>query len=166
MNARTLFLIALVAGLATVACQVSAAGAGSLSEKEMAALKSVVEPYEAAMTAMDWAAVAAFYTEDALRMPPNADIQKGRAAIEKGLGAMPGKVIEFSLELKEIDGHDGMAYSWGTYAITLDVEGKPDPVSDNGKWLNISRKQKDGSWLISRSIWNSNVPLPGKEPEK
>jgi len=165
MSKSSMLLIAVVIGIAITACQISIAEAGSLSEKEVAAIKSVTEPYTTAMIANDWAAVAAFYTEDAVRMPPNELLQTGRAAIQADLESLPGKVTDFSLKVMEVDGHEGMAYVRGSFSITHLMEGVPDPVSDTGKWLNISRKQADGSWLIAISIWNSDEPLPGMAPE-
>lgn len=99
MSKSSMLLIAVVIGIAITACQISIAEAGSLSEKEVAAIKSVTEPYTTAMMASDWAAVAAFYTEDAVRMPPNELLQTGRAAIQADLETFPGKVTDFSLKV-------------------------------------------------------------------
>ena len=39
------------------------------------------------------------------------------------------------------------------------------PIQDHGKFIEIRRKQPDGSWLISRDIFNSDLPLPSAEGE-
>jgi ketosteroid isomerase-like protein len=38
-------------------------------------------------------------------------------------------------------------------------------VSDTGKYVEIWRKEPDGSWLIDQVIWNSDLPLAAPEPE-
>jgi ketosteroid isomerase-like protein len=34
------------------------------------------------------------------------------------------------------------------------------PISVNGKYLWLYRRQPDGSWKQSRVMWNSSDPLP------
>ncbi len=38
-------------------------------------------------------------------------------------------------------------------------------VSDTGKYVEIWRKEPDGSWLIDQVIRNSDLPLVAPEPE-
>ena len=35
-----------------------------------------------------------------------------------------------------------------------------EPVTDNGKYLDIWQKQADGSWKVKADIWNSNLTPP------
>jgi hypothetical protein len=69
--------------LLLVALLVSCAPQGpqSLSDADVAAIRASVEAWEEAFNAHDWAAVAAFYTEDAVMMAPNTPAVKGRAAV-------------------------------------------------------------------------------------
>jgi ketosteroid isomerase-like protein len=50
-----------------------------------------------------------------------------------------------------------LAYVSGTYEETMtDASGKPG--KDRGKYLEIFRKQTDGTWKCIRDIWNSDLP--------
>jgi len=37
------------------------------------------------------------------------------------------------------------------------------PIEDRGKYLTIWRKQADGSWMVHRGTFNSDLPLPAPE---
>ncbi len=36
------------------------------------------------------------------------------------------------------------------------------PISDVGKFVEIFKRQADGSWKIHVTIWNSDKPPPGQ----
>jgi hypothetical protein len=40
------------------------------------------------------------------------------------------------------------------------IPGAPAPFDEQGKFLQIYRKQSDGSWKMTREIYNSDLPLP------
>jgi ketosteroid isomerase-like protein len=56
----------------------------------------------------------------------------------------------------EVEGYGDVAYVIGRYAMTLEPEGASEPVDDEGKYIEIRRKQPDGGWLMSRDIFNSD----------
>jgi len=57
-----------------------------------------------------------------------------------------------------------LAYLSGTYELTLnDASGKP--VKDRGKYVEVWKKQADGTWKATVDIWNSDLPAPAP-PEK
>jgi ketosteroid isomerase-like protein len=139
---------------------------GALTDEDVAAIKASTEAYVQAMRSKDWAAlaalyteVAALYTEDAVWMPPNQPIIRGRAAIQAWNEAYP-PVTEFNLTIEEIDGFGNLAYVRGASSTTMEPEGAPEPIRSTGKYIEIRRKQQDGSWLISIDIFNSALPLP------
>jgi uncharacterized protein (TIGR02246 family) len=160
MSTRSVLLAVVAFALASTACQPPAQEAGPLSEEDVAAIRAVPQSYAEAVLASDWAAVASHYTEDALRLPPNALPIEGRAAIQAAYEGLPRTFTEFSSTPLEIDGRGDLAYVRGTATLTFAVEGVSEPVSDTVKYLEILRKQSDGEWLISRICWNSDLPLP------
>ena len=107
--------------------------------------------------------MAATYTEDGMFMPPNGPSVRGRAAIEAWFKAFP-PMSEITVTPGEIDGRADVAYDRGTYALAFASPAKGQPASDKGKYVVISRKQADGSWLIAIDIFNSDVPLPSSKP--
>ncbi|MFQ6103164.1 MAG: YybH family protein [Candidatus Glassbacteria bacterium] len=163
MSIRSALFTTFTLAFACVACQQQAQQVGPLPEEDVAALKNMIEPYAQAMLQGDWAAVAAMYTEDAVRMPPNEPLHQGRAAIQSWLEARPITITDFSLGMEDVDGRDVIAWARGTYSITYTIGGEGEPATDSGKWLNVLRKQPDGSWLIAVNMWNSDKPIPQKK---
>jgi uncharacterized protein (TIGR02246 family) len=133
---------------------------GQLSDADKKGIQDVTDRWLKAMENNDSTAVAALYTEDAMLLPPNAPMVKGRAAIRHFLGQFP-KITSFKAPLVEIAGSGNLAYTRGTYEVTLMPPGAKTPVKDSGKFIEIRQKEPDGSWLIQRDFWNSDV-APGK----
>jgi uncharacterized protein (TIGR02246 family) len=140
-------------------------GERALSNEDVAAIKASTEAYVQAVTSKDWTALAALYTEDAALMPPNQPMVQGREAILAWAEAVP-PMTEFSITPVEIDGCGDLAYVRGTGAWTITPEGAPEPIQETAKYVEIRRKQKDGSWLIAVDIFNSDLPLPPSPEEK
>jgi len=133
-------------------------GQQTLADADVAAIRASSEGWDKAYNERDWAALASFYTEDAIVMPPNVPAVKGRAGIE-GFFAQTPPFSAAGLEITEIDGRGNLAVVSGTYSVTFTIEGMP-PFEDVGKWVEIRHKQADGSWLIHRDIFNSDVAPP------
>lgn len=102
----------------------------------------------------DAAGVAAFYAEDAILMPPNQPMVRGRKAIQEFFqvmidtvgGTRTSQVVEFGVE-------GDLAYQVATLSIT------DTKTPFQGRFLEIFRPQPDGSWKIQRCIWNSDQPV-------
>ena len=95
------------------------------------------------------------YTENAVFMPPHQPAVQGRAALRGWMASFP-RVSRFSLTIDEIDGRADLAYVRGSYAMTLHPEGAPGPIDDVGKFIEIRKRQPDGSWLLAADIFNSD----------
>ena len=132
---------------------------GPWSEEEVAAIRNTHAAYHEVALDKDWDAVVTYYTTDAVIMPPNQPAVHGRDAIRDWYASFP-PVTEVELPIVEIDGRGDIAYVRGTYALTMVIEGAPEPITDTGKNLAIWRKQEDGSWKIAVDTFNSDLPLP------
>ena len=100
--------------------------------------------------------IASLHTLDAVVIPPKSDFIVGRDKIEK----MYKAEIEMgngTLDLKTIEViKEGLyAYETGFYTIKMTVEG--EEVNDNGKYIVVWEKQKNGDWLCKKDIWNTSV---------
>ena len=128
-----------------------------LSAEDRAAIEQAADVYVAAMNEAEWARVARSFSEDSLRIPPNEEPHQGREAIERWLGGIE-ELGSYELVRDRIDGADGIAYVRGRYAITLRPVGAPAPLSDEGDFLEIWRKEPDRAWRIIEAMWNSRLP--------
>ena len=159
MSVRSISLALLALALASTACQPPAQEAAGLSDEDVGAIRGGSDTYAQLTLAGDFAGLAARFTEDAVRMPPNAPAHEGRAAIQAFVEAYP-TITEFEATTTEVGGAGDVAFARGTYSLMATPEGAPEPVSDRGKWVSILRRQADGTWLITANVWNSDLPLP------
>ncbi len=148
-----LFALALM----VTACQVPAPEVVQLSDEDVASIKQVSQTLVKA-NQVDWDAWIDVFTEDAVRMPPNITIIEGREAIRARAEASQ-PFTSFTVTPLEIDGLGDLAFARGTFTSTRAPE-DADPITESGKFIQILRKQPDGSWRIFRDIWNSDLPLP------
>jgi uncharacterized protein (TIGR02246 family) len=139
-------------------------GVKTLSDADVAAIRALYDVWVPAVKSRDWETAASLYTEDTVVMPPNMPLIEGREAAKLFLENYP-PVKEISFSPLEIDGYGDIAYVQGTYSLLIQPEGAPEPIHDTGKYLEIRRKQEDGSWLLALDIFNSDLPLPAP-PEK
>ena len=117
--------------------------------------------FEQGVAAKDATAVAnAYYTEDAVLLPPNHPVVEGRdniATFLKGLMDQGGSAVK--LEAIRIDSEGALAYVQGKYTLTIDL---PDgnTTTDIGKYVVTYRRQDNGSWKVVTDIFNSDNPAP------
>jgi ketosteroid isomerase-like protein len=117
-------------------------------------LEEEVAAWSKAYNQSDAAGCTAMYAEDAMMLPPNQTMARGKQAVKEFNqrmldqvgGNISNRIIEFGVA-------GDLAYQVGTYAIT------DTKTPDEGKFVNIFRQQKDGSWKLQVAIFNSDKPL-------
>lgn len=106
----------------------------------------------------DVAAVAALYTDDAVLMPPNLEMLRGKEAIEQfWAGARQMGVLDPALETVQVEESGDMACEIGVYTLKIQPEGG-QATTDKGKYVVLWKRQGDGSWKLAVDIWNTNSP--------
>lgn len=135
--------------LVTVALALTPAIAGESDHNE-----EMLKNWQAAMNAGDAKAIAAMYTEDALRMPYQAPAVQGREAIAKNIQETLDQGIT-SVELTHggSETHGKMGWAHGTYKL-MTADGA---LAQEGKWMNVTKKV-GGKWYIQADIWNTDAP--------
>jgi uncharacterized protein (TIGR02246 family) len=105
----------------------------------------------------DW---VAFYADDAVILPPNEKKADSKEGIRKSVGAMlalPGLALHWAPTKVEVARSGELAYTQGSYTLTTtDANGKP--TTDQGKTVEIWKRQEDGSWKCIVDVWNSDLP--------
>jgi len=155
MSIRLLSASALSLGaLFAAACQ--AAPAAGLSDADKATLRQNDQSIAASANAKNFAAAAALYLDDAALLLPSSPAVQGRLQIQQWMASNP-PLSDFVVEPVDIDGRGDIAYVRGNYSLTLTPAGGA-AVRDRGKFVEIWRKQADGSWKIRWDIFNSDLP--------
>lgn len=134
---------------------------GELVPADREAIEAVGEQYRDRVLAGDWDGVAALFHADAVLLPPNQPEASGRGAIRDALEPEPGTAFTgFSVRTDEVEGRGDLAYSRGVYGLEVTIETPDGRIvqEDEGKWLAILRRDANGSWLIYRHTWNSDLP--------
>ena len=157
----TLLLLVLAGGAAGGQAPASKGqGAGAAGGAD--AVKAVADAYVKATLAGDVKAIVALYTEDAVEMPPNQPMVKGRPAIqqyyEKEMGSGM-KMNSFTLTHLDTQATGDRGYDVGTYRQSVTPKGATAPVSDTGKYVVILRRSAAG-WHVAYAIYNSDQPPP------
>lgn len=141
----------------------AADAAAPLSAADQAAIRATDSGFTTAAGAGDAAGVAAMYMADARLMPPNAATVQGRDGIQKFWGGfMEAYRLKIAVTADEVEGRGDLAYSRGHF--TLDATPKAQgaaPLHDEGKFLEILRRQPDGTWRYAVDMYSSDLPVPG-----
>ena len=144
----------------TIACAGSTPAA--LSAADVDAIRAASAAYTQAAVAKDWRAWAGFFADDGMFLPPNTPLRTGRSEIEAWGRSFP-PMRDLTIEPQEIEGRGDLAYARGRYSLVLTIPNQPEQP-DTGKYLEIWRKQADGSWKLFRDTFNSDVPLAAPAP--
>ena len=107
----------------------------------------------------DAAGVARMYAEDGRILPPNTEIQQGRAAIEAFVKEFVQLGAQLSFVLLTVHESADLCAAVGRYEMEIPVPGG-EPMKDSGKFVEIWARQPDGSWLIVDDIFSSSLPAP------
>ena len=143
------------------AARTDSSAPAALSPADEAKIRSVDSAFVAAANAGDAEAVAAVYTADASLLAPNLPPQKGRNAIKAFWGGfLDAYNVRFELVSDTIEGRGDLAYNQGHYRFTAVPKAKGAPgVADEGKFIEILKKQPDGSWKYILDMYSSNLAL-------
>ena len=117
------------------------------------------DAYLKAVLAGDARAVAAMFDGDAILMPPNQRLLRGRLAIQhfyEGWCHGPMKPTSFSFNHLEATVSGDSAYDVGTYKMSIPTE-PGRTVADAGKYTAVL-KRSAGEWKIAYLIFNSDLP--------
>jgi len=136
--------------------------AAPLAAADLAAIRGTDSAFATAAAAGDAAGMAAIYLADAWVLPPNAPAVQGRDAIQKLWGGLlDAYQVKIDVSADEVEGRGDLAYARGHYTLdgTPKAKGVP-PLHDQGKFLEIFRRQADGTWRYAVDMYSSDLPAP------
>ena len=103
------------------------------------------------------AAIAIHFTDDALLMAPGKPASKGTAAVQAYYQSI---FTEYRTQLEshyeEVEVSGNLAYGRGFARVTLIPKNGRQTLVSTAKYLNILKKQGDGTWKTTHDVWNGN----------
>jgi len=151
-------LVLLLLALAT-ACQTQATSDTRATDE--AALKKLDDEWSKAAGARDVDKTISYYSDDAVVMPPNIPTLTGKEPIRtlwKSMLESPGFSGGWKATKVEVARSGDLAYVSGTYEFN-EKDDSGNPMTDKGKYLEIWKKQADGSWKCVADMFSSDLPV-------
>lgn len=122
-----------------------------------ATLRNLDAEWSKAAGAKDLEKTVSYYTDDALILPPNIPTIQGKQGARtmwQGMFSVPGFGGGWKATKVEVSGDLG--WVTGTYELSeTDASGRP--IVDKGKYLEVWRKQADGSWKCVADMFNTDL---------
>ena len=155
--------IALVTGCASLA--VSLLACSQASADSQAGTKATIEREETAwlkaIAAGQVDATVSYYGDGAVLFAPGAPIARTKDEIRQTwrqfFASIPaGATLSSETTKVEVAGSGELAYTTGTYALASNNAA----AIDKGKFVDVWKKQADGSWKAVIDIFNSDLPVP------
>jgi uncharacterized protein (TIGR02246 family) len=111
-------------------------------------------------TSKDLDKVMAHYADDASVLMTDMPIHTGKDSIRplfKDLLADPNFALDIQTGKVEVAKSGDVAYSQGTYTFVA-TGPKKKPVTEKGKYIEVYKKQADGSWKVAEDMNNADAP--------
>ena len=166
---RTQNLIRATAGSACLALVLIASGCESTPKDTRAADETTIRALDAqwakSAAAKDLDATVGYYSDDASLLAPNSPIASDKQSIREAWNALLGSGTSLTWQATKVDvAHSSdLAYVVGTYQLmTNDPNGSV--AADRGKFVEVWKKQADGSWKTVADIFNSDLPVQKPAP--
>jgi uncharacterized protein (TIGR02246 family) len=107
----------------------------------------------------DFDTLLTLMTDDCVLLPPERPPIKGKDAIWEYIQEQKEQlhkieITEYSHDFQEIKILGDWAYEWGYFSNAARPAGGGEAIHGRGTLFRILRRQVDGSWKVSRSIWN------------
>jgi len=135
-------------------------------DADVKAIKDNEVQWNKDFAAKDQAKLVAHYADDAVLMSPGAPAANGKSAIEgvfKEMLADPALSLKFESARVEVSKGGDVAYTQGSYTMTMTNPATKQPIEDKGSYVTTYRKAPDGSWKAVADIASSGT-MPGAPP--
>jgi ketosteroid isomerase-like protein len=167
---RTIALLALCALLLSVAACSRSADEGAGREvpptrADLEAVEELVRRWDQGLNAKNVDALLRLYAAEPTAMPPDEPAVTGKEAIRGWLKRFFSRgAVEARNHIKLGRVSGDWAFTRGTFRLTVTSGADDAQVEETGTWAALMNKQPDGSWKVTRNIWNSDLPPPGETP--
>ncbi len=151
MRIRADRLLMVAVAVVATGCQAPPPASHDLSDADLAAVRAVWDDMEAAGT--DWDAVRQFLTDDFVHLDPRIPSLVGAEAWMDWVESMEFGNDQTQYTVEEIAGSGDLAYIRWSFTGSWTESG--ELVESQGKGISIYTRMPDGSWRLSRNVWNA-----------
>jgi uncharacterized protein (TIGR02246 family) len=169
MNRLVAFCTATAFALTLTACNTTPATPPNTHDADVKAIQDNETQWNADWASKDAAKIAAHDADDAVLMVPGGPSTSGKDAIQKSLAGMvadPALSLKFQASKVDTATSGDLAYTQGTYTLTMTDPTTKKVVNDHGSYVTTYRKQADGSWKAVADIADSETPPAMPAPAK
>ncbi|MDF9799425.1 uncharacterized protein (TIGR02246 family) [Catalinimonas alkaloidigena] len=150
-----LFVFCLI--LSSAACTTEKQNATVNSGEDVEAITAASAARAEAFNNSDAAGIAEHFTEDAILMAPAEPARQGRAAVQDYYQTIfDAYEVTLDSHYEEVEVSGDMAYGRGEAIVRLTPKGGGETTTAASKYLNILKRQPDGSWKTTHDVWNAN----------
>ncbi|MFQ3193158.1 MAG: ketosteroid isomerase-like protein [Paraglaciecola sp.] len=154
MNKRikTVFIVFILASI--TACQSHSSG---LLAEDRLMIETSSKTWVKTYNQNDWKSLALLFSVNGTMMPPNSPEVRGHEAIATWQNENESG-FRIAFDVQEIDGIGDIAFVKGRSCVFI-PDGEDAFLVDVGKFLEVRKKQSDGTWLIYADVFNSDAAL-------
>lgn len=120
-------------------------------------IRALRNAYMRAQNAKNAEGCVQYWDDDGLLLPPNEPGVRGKQALLKWYEAVFQTVsLHVEMSYTDIQVSGEWSFANGTYSGRLIPATGGEPIEDEGKFLEVHRRQADGSWKFARHMWSSD----------
>lgn len=162
--------LAALAGAAVVALfATGCAQTANTHDTDVQAIKSLEASWNQDYASKNAYKISSYYADDAVLMVPGMDAAIGKDAIQKLIKQFltdPALSIKFQASMIDAAKSGDMAFSQGSYTMTMTDPITKKIVTDRGSYVTVYHKQADANWKVVSDIATSAVPPPAPATAK
>ena len=127
---------------------------------DIAAIEEFMDLYALAMKTGDLDLWMSLYTEDTVKMAPDAPAAFGKEQLRAMMKPLFDNFTFEEMDIfdMEIEVAGNWAFSRCNFTAKMTPKAGGEPLHMDAKDMSIMKRQADGSWKLYWDCWNSNVP--------
>ena len=107
----------------------------------------------------DASGIADLHMDDALVMPPNIDMVKGKESIKKAISdEISAGATDLVFTTLDMYGNEEYVTEVGRFSLNVKDAGEI-VMTDSGKYIVLWEQVSKNNWLMKADIWNSDLPI-------
>lgn len=142
--------------------------ATAATEKDIEAINRLRQQDVEASKKWDVDALVALWTDDVVTLLPDRTPLVGKEANRNFLLSAKQQsegveIVEYKFDFKELTVAGDWAYEWGTLSVAEKLPDDDEPLRSKINLMRVLKRAPDGSWKVSRTIFNNGDEV-GEQP--